>query len=353
MKRFIVIGLLLAGCTKPSGTAAPQVSAGDPEIVVAGSDYRTGTLSSVRIKDGARGAETPVHSDAIVRVFGGKRYVVNRLGQDNVQIVSREGQTLSQFSVGRGLNPQDIAVTDDQTAYVSRFRSRTLLKVRLPEGEDVGNGVDFSVLADGDGYPETTWMRLEGEKLFVVVQRLDTANGFVPTDASYVCVVDTRSDELTASIKLRHVNPVTAVKKGPEGELLVGCAGKTGMVSALDGAIERLDPVAGTSSEVLSEAALGGDLIDFEILSKDRGVAIVSSGSITKLVAFDPRRGTFDKTWATSPGYHLQQLLWDGTTLWVADRNPLAPGVRRFDASGEEAALFPLTLPPYQMELSL
>ncbi len=353
MKRSLILVWILTGCgaAKHNGSGSGLLSGDGPGIVIAASDYRTGMLLGVNLKDGTRRSEVPIHSDAILRVAFGKHFVVNRLGQDNIQILSASGQTENQFSVGRGQNPQDIAVIDESTAYVSRFRSRTLLKVQLPEGKDLGDGVDFSSLADADGYPEMTWMRRDRDSLYVVVQRLDTAHGYVPTEVSYVGVVALASDTLAGKIRLSYVNPVTAIKRGPDGSLYVGSAGKLG-AGSLDGGIERLNGTAFTSQSIATEAQLGGDVIDFEVLTADKAVAVVAVGATTRLVAFDPRTGKVEKTWVQSAGYDLQEVLWDGKTLWVGDRNVAGPSLRGFDGEGRETTTYSLSLPPYHLELS-
>lgn len=354
MKRWWLVALILSSCgggAKGPGNGPGLLAGQVSGIVIAASDYRTGMLLGLNPKDGTFSPEVPIHSDAIVRVTLGKRFVVNRLGQDNIQILGDDGRTETQFSVSRGLNPQDIAVVDAATAYVSRFRSRTLLKVSLPTGRAIGNGVDFSELADGDGYPETTWMRLDGLRLYVVVQRLDTAHGFVPTDASYVGVVDTVSDTLVGKVKLRYVNPVTQLKRDAEGRLYVGSAGRLG-VGSLDGGIERIDGLTFTTEVIATEAQLGGDIIDFELLSATKAVAVVAIGATTRLVEFDPRTGVARKSWLDSVGYDLQEVLWDGVTLWAADRSASGPALRAFDGAGVQVRRYPLSLPPYHLELA-
>lgn len=352
MKWVLGLVVVLAACGKTVSKAGdPALTFGkDPGLVVAASDYTTGLLLGIRLSDRALFPEVPIHSDAVVRTAFGKRFVVNRQGQDNIQIVDSAGNTTSQFSTGRGTNPQDIAVLDDATAYVSRFRSKTLLKVRLPEGADLGDGVDFSDLADSDGYPEMTWMRKQGDYLFVVVQRIDTAHGYVPTDASYVAAVDLTTDKVAGRVKLNYSNPVTQLKADPEGSVYVGGAGKLGF-GTFDGGIERLDVPVSASNPVIGEAELGGDILDFEILSAEKGLAVVAAGSTTRLVEFDPARGRFTKVWLQSTGYDLQEVLWDGATVWVAERSPSGPGLRNFTADGKQGTMIPLKLPPYHLEL--
>ena len=192
-----------------------------------------------------------------------------------------------------------------------------------------------------------TWMRRQGTDLYVVVQRIDTAHGWVPTDASYVARVDLGTDMITAKLKLNFLNPVTALKAGPDGSLYVGSAGKLGL-GTFDGGIER---VGGTAEIVVREADLGGDLIDFEIFAADKGVAVIAAGGTTRLVEFNPASGRFTKGWIQSSGYNRQEVLWDGATLWVADRSASGPALRSFLSDGTEGVRFDLKLPPYHLEL--
>ncbi len=343
MKKWLLFCLAIVACSAINRRELGQGRAS--KIVVAASDYRTGVLIGPGLP------EIPIHSDAIVRVSQGKFFVVNRLGQDNIQIINGQGRSENQFSVGRGLNPQDIAVIDESTAYISLYRSPTLLKVQLPDGKPKGKGVDFSSMADADGFPETTWMRRQGNQLFVVVQRLDTDHGHRPTDVSYVGVVDLATDELMGRISLTYVNPVTAVKNDSAGALYVGSAGRLG-VGSLDGGIERLRPGTFTTEVIVTEAQLGGDLIDFELIHADRGVAVIARGAATRLIEFNVKTGAVGRTWADSNGYDFQEVLWDGLTLWAADRSPSGPSLRVFTADGIEGEPFPLTLPPYHLELA-
>lgn len=355
MKRVGWIAFVLVGCgTRPTPGPPPPVDLqkGEREVVVAASDYRTGLLLGARVRDGSPLRQVPIHSDAIVRLKEGVRFVVNRLGADNVQVVSREGNVLRQFSVGRGTNPQDIAFLDDGTAYVSRFRHGRVLRVRLSDGSEVGAGVDLAGLADADGFAEPTWMKRVGNETWLVVQRLDTAHGFVPTEASFVARLDSESDTLAGSIRLQRTNPVTAIKGDDTRGLYVGCAGRLGSAVA-DGALERLDPGTHTSRVLVEESELGGDVVDFDVADEHHGLAIVG-GANTRLVGFDPSTGRRIGKWPESPGYDFQEVVWDSISAswWVGDRSNSGPSLRRWSASGVEQEKIPLSLPPYHLELS-
>ncbi|NBX82409.1 hypothetical protein EBQ90_04895, partial [bacterium] len=167
---------------------------------------------------------------------------------------------------------------------------------------------------------------------------------------------DIKRKNWAGEMKLLARNPVTDFKESTDGNWLVGEAGQVGHYSRLDGGIEKIDPRTKTSKGfIATEEQLGGDLVDFECLHEQECVAIISKPE-TSLVTFDPRTGTRLRTLWTSPGYHLQQVLWDSEseTLYVADSNPRDPQIRvwssrslfyRIDLSWK------LQLPPYRMAL--
>ena len=66
--------------------------------------------------------------------YSGLIYVINRFGQDNIQVIDPGNHfaTVKQFSTGNGSNPQDIAFLSATKAYVARYGSSDLLD-REPE----------------------------------------------------------------------------------------------------------------------------------------------------------------------------------------------------------------------------
>jgi hypothetical protein len=375
MKTLLLFFLLLAGCNRgptaqedpsqpfcPKGITedagvSPSVPPPWKHLVLATSDYQTGSVSRIHLEDARVERDfLPVHSDAIVRApVGSPRiYVVNRLGGDNLQVVSRRtSQTLLQCALGRGTNPQDIAVLDDRTAYITRLRSTQLLKLDLTSGRF--KTIDLSGFADADGFPEMTRMLVVGSRLLVQLQRLDTRNGFIPSGKSQVAIVDIARDRVQSALDLLYANPTSDFKRGNDGMIYVAGAGKLGVE---DGGIEALDPDSLRSAgSVIEEKELHGDLVDFEILSPTLGVAIVSTPK-SRLVAFNPttHRRLPGEPLLSPPDYSLQGLALDRFRglLYLADRTRGGPAIRLFDSASlqEKPNRFDLGLPPYQMVLT-
>ena len=121
-------------------------------------DYATGGLSSLDLDTNTVvNDHLTIHSDAVVRTYRDKVYILNRLGQDNVIVLSGDDlQTpLTQYSTGNGTNPHDIAFVSEEKAYISRYGRTHLLVVNPVTGDSLGT-VDLSTFADADGLPETS-----------------------------------------------------------------------------------------------------------------------------------------------------------------------------------------------------
>ena len=125
-------------------------------LYITATDFQVGLLFGVNLTEGRLVSEgTAIHSDAIVRLFEGDEhcYVVNRLGGDNIQAVSRKtGLTQFQQTVGRGFNPQDVLSLGDGTVLVTGLRSKSVIRMRMSDG-NILEKISLESLADGDGYP--------------------------------------------------------------------------------------------------------------------------------------------------------------------------------------------------------
>ena len=303
-------------------------------------DYSTGSLSSI-----ATATHTPscdvasVHSDARLRYYNGLLYVVNRFGADNIQVIDPSTySTVRQFSVGNGANPYDIAFASSTKAYVTRYERNDLWVVNPSTGLQTGT-ISLAAFADADGIPEMDHLMMVGPLLFVSVQRVNRPGGFVPTDSSFVVVIDTRTDTVVdcdtnapgvQPIVLALRNPVTAFQfDHASSRLLLGCVGYYG---ALDGGIERIDPVALTSAGVVArEDSLGGDIADLVWRDASKSYAIVSDASFnTLLIKWSPATGRKLGTVFSPGGFSLGDAEITGDELWVCDGSFGSPAVRVF-----------------------
>jgi hypothetical protein len=356
--------------------SATPAAAVHTRAYVVTSDFVTGALSAVNVGNRAVSPDVAtVHSDAVVRWYGGRVYVVNRFGQDNIQVIdpAQGYATVQQFSTGNGSNPQDIAFLSPTKAYVSRLGSSSLLIVNPQTGASPGV-VSLAEFADADGLPEAARMLAfpEAGLVFVALQRLQS---FAPTaDSALIAVIDATADTVIdvhrgragrQAIVLHTKNPLTEILfDATLGRLLIGGAGNFGQ---LDGGIESIpvpagwpfpplpgpDPMWASAGVVVSETALGGDVLDIEIARADRGFAIVNDGSFnTSLTPWNPLTGAVDPPIYAPGGFSLADVeVNDRNEVWVCNNSFASPGIRIFDAFSGALLAGPLDtgLPPFSL----
>ena len=346
---------------------APEAAAADFAFITT-TDYSTGS-SSVIWLDASHTEESnvaSVYSDAVSRYYNGLVYVVNRYGGDNIQILDPANNfaTVRQFSVGSGSDPHDIAFVNETKAYVSRYNTNDLWIVDPSTGAHTGT-IDLSGLADADGICEMSRMIIVGGRLFVAVQRLDRNNYWLPATPSYIAVVDVSADTLidtdpqTAGIQpitLSGTDPYSDIEFDPyTGRLFVSCVGTWGVA---DGGAELIDPTSMKSTGfMLTESSAGGDINDIEVLSADKGYAIVTDANFYNLlVAFDPATGALTDTLYAPQSYTLSDIeVSGGRELFCCDRSATEPGIRIYNTytnSEETSNPIDVGLPPFQITFS-
>lgn len=339
---------------------APAARAAETQAYILTSDYSTGGLSVMDLSTrGITKDVSSVFADAAIGSYGGLLYVVNRFGQDNIQVIDPAAgfATVRQFSTGVGSNPQDIAFASISKAYVSLYEKSALLVCNPVTGAPLDT-ISLAAFADADHLPEMAHLAMDGTHLLVAIQRLDRLNGYVASGPGLVAVVDTQADTVldvdpatpgVQAITLSAANPVTDFVAVPGAhELLIGCAGNFGVE---DGGIEGIDTSALQSVGLIStEAQLGGDIGDLEWYSGSHGYAIVSDASYNaSVVSFDPGSGAKLGTVYSPGGFNLPDMaLDDRGELFVADNGFTTAGVYLFRAGADALIAGPLDtgLPP-------
>lgn len=333
------------------------------ELLALTTDFSTGSLTSLGLTP-PWNADLDVASicpDAVARSYRGLLYVVNRFGCDNIQVIdpAQDYATIREFSVGSGSNPQDIAFESPTRAFVSRYDRPTLLAVNPSTGA-ILDSLSLAPYADADGLPEMHRLFLQGRYLYVEVQRLDRNNGFEPVAPSYLVVIDTQTWTIVdTDDEAPGVNPIALTGLNPTGpmeiDLITGqlLVPVSGSFFDLDGGIERVDLEEWESTGFLvTEATLGGSLLQYTQGSTQRSFAIVSDASFaTCLVAYHPIQGTRLQTIYCTDGFDLADCeVSEEGWLYLADRSFIDPGVRVFNLNGQpQGDVIPTGLPPFDL----
>ncbi|MCU0660918.1 MAG: hypothetical protein MUC50_01160 [Myxococcota bacterium] len=366
MTRFFTLCLLvglaiLAACLdteEVEGTSTDDsiVETEEGSVLVVTTDYASGSYAVVDAKQRtALSNIRAIHSDAVCRFdpITGNMFVLTRLGGDALAILAPEnGWTIAEeHSVGAGSNPHDLAVVSKDLAFVTLFGSSTLLALNPLTGKKQKE-IDLSSYADADGNPEAEGVLYVDGKVYVTLQRLDES--FSPAQRGGLLVVDPATFEVEKALDLTAGNPTGRLRYSElrSGLVLI----ESGAYGALDGGVESYDLDTGKlSGLIVTEKALGGDVVDVVIVSERIGYAVIgTSAGTTKLVSFDPTAGTLTEELIASEGWDLYYLEVDpkAMELWVADRTPQAPGIRIFDAGlADELTDEPIGvgLPPFMM----
>ncbi len=331
------------------------------QAVITTTDYSSGSFSSLDlITNTATNDHLTIHSDAGVRTYRDKVYVINRLGQDNVIVLDRSDlkTPLTQYSTGNGSNPHDMAFVSEEKAYISRYEQTQLLIVNPVTGDLLGE-IDLSVFADADGLPEVSQLALYDNYLFAACQRLDRDNGFVPTDVSVIAVVDVMTDQVVdVDANTAGVQGIVMAGKNPAGAVQRGNKWFLSVVNTFgdltDGGIEVID-LANLRSNgvVLGEETLGGNLSSLAMVSDDEGYVVVLDASFVNVVKrFGLEMQSVSAGLSGLSGGFVPSLGVFGGRLYVLDGgsfvDPTSAGVRVYDVKTDQPVAGPIStgLPP-------
>ncbi len=297
---------------------------------------------------------TAVHHDSLVRVFGERVFVVNRLGADSIQELDpqRGFATLWQRSVGAGANPWDIALSDDGTALVPLYADGSLIRVdanKVDDGDFLVDGpVQLPVWTDDDEKVEPGAVFIVDGVAYAMIQGLDDYPVCLPESRGYLHAYDPDTLEPapaftgSATLELAACNPTSYAIRG-DGTVAFTHSGVyrsfsrgIGSEATDDGGLEVVDLRNGhTSGLVVTEAELGNRDI-FRVAFGEQGRVWVALANDDFSVTV--HRATLDDTFElgpevwTSPGGGIFDIEERWGRVWIADRTPGEEGVVVLDA---------------------
>lgn len=318
-----------------------------------------------------------IHSDAVLRFFNQKIFIINRLNRDSILILNPllGYLPLQEFSMGSGSNPQDIAVVNDNKAYVSLYNRNYLAVVDLNSGQ-IYKTIDLSAYSETfstgssgiDGKPEMGRMIISENILYLQLQRLDRndVSGFPsPNSDSYILRINTITDEILGTTKTLYPNPFGKMQKislGTENFIAMCLPARLGYISQLDGGIGALNTATAEfrNTPLYSEKIAGGDILDMVIKSETEGFAYVLDSSFNKSIhRFNPTTGEKTgilATYSSSLGNISGLALSPSGKLFLGSAEFNNPGITVFETSnGETRQITPtpinIGLRPFDIEI--
>lgn len=313
-----LVALILAACdssTSPAPTPAPSEKA-VAAIAMVASDFNSSSVAIVSDKGSERSIiedylpETK--SDYRVSTRGSDIYRVGRYNIDNITRVStaNPNMAISQISTKDNsgdptANAYDIVYVSDEKAYLLRYNTDKLWIVN-PQATTLSTfklgEIDLSAY-DDKGVPEMSSAAVIGDRLYVVMQRL---NGFSPEKVGYIAVIDTKTDtEIdTTPANSADLNGIALNIQNPfnisvnENKLYVGAVGQFGGTGAAQsGGLDVVDTTAATLTAVNiwldSDAArTEGSVYDVAVASPTQGFVMFDekgfAGTERSLYSFNP-----------------------------------------------------------------
>lgn len=207
---------------------------------------------------------------------------------------------------------------------------------------------------DGDGAPELYYMLFHDGLVYLLLQHLDFAVQPLPAKVARggVVVIDPDTDTVVEVLTLNGENPFSNLVFSPAlNRILVSSVGD---FQALDGGIEAINPDTRTVERGfrVTEAALGGDITHFDIVSATKGfaVVVVDTNFRNALVSFNPTTGARLETIFSPSDSFLPHFAINGRGelyLAVVDTTP-TPRLRIFDVDQDRelASVRSGNLPP-------
>jgi DNA-binding beta-propeller fold protein YncE len=333
------------------------------QIGVVSSDLGSSGRFSVMHLDGvALPTCAAIHSDARARYANGKVYIVNRLNRDNIQILNSHLAYLteSEFSVGGGSNPHDIAVLNGSRAYVSLYNRDYILIVNPANGVETGRislkGYIEPNPPSGvpDGLPEAHALLLYGNRLYVSLQNLDrnsTHYTYPPYGRSLLVEINTNTNAITGAYPFPFQNPFSDLIRttiGGSDAIVTALPGYLGFDSRIDGGVVAFNPVTRSffSNPLYTESSAGGDILNAVVKNDTEGFAVVEYADLsTAIHRFNPSTGQKVSVIAHYPpsgGYVSGVLLSPDGRLYAGENGFSNPGVSIFDTNAGDRRLTPL-----------
>lgn len=350
----LVLSLALAGCdwgfsTTPDdsddtrhfgvvATADSDSSDGAVELIELGKDELT-----------ASGGYFPTISNIAVNANGQHYYRFRRSDPETVQKVDVVNPALQQWqyatrtSGDTGLTrPYQLVFVNNNKAYLLRYGQNDAWVVNpSATNEDnffTGETLDLSdyLPADTEGAVNMAGGVIVGDKLFIILQRLDSASE--PNNSAYVAVFSTRTDsEITTGkgagglkgIPLNGTNP-GGISYHKDLGVIVQNHGRANDPFTGTG-VDVIDPDNYNVRTLVSDANVDFRITDLVVVNPDQAYTLSYTGPQDVAVqTFDPSASTpeFTTVAELSGGDYRDIELSPENTLWVADADGTNPGIQ-------------------------
>lgn len=360
---LLTLTFVLTACGGDSSDSAPaNVSAREGVVVLAtaASDYSSGAVELISVADKtSSGSYHPTISDIGVSTNGTDYYLYERFQADRVNKVDLNNPAVLEWTYSAvnasdtdSSNPYTLVFAKPDKAYLIRYGSATAWIVdptATAENAFKIGELDLSAYtpADGQGVPNMSAGAIVGDKLFIAMQRIDSA--WQPSNTAYLAVFDTSTDtEIDTGQGSGGLKGIPLIGKNPmsltyQSELGLLVQHQGAYTPDYTGGIDVVDVDSYAAEQRLDDTAATGLIGGIAIADPTTGYYLAYSGwqNIT-LRAFNPSTGEVtDEAIAGLSAMDLRSLgIGPQGNLWVADATSSKPGLRVIDLSTQAQTSF-------------
>jgi hypothetical protein len=335
-------------------------------LVAAGDSFETGALGRMTLEPPWAFPDrfADVETDAIVRTFGRRVFVVGRAA-GTIEILHAEtGEPIDRIELGKDSAPQDIAIVSKSIAYVTRANATRLLRLNPSTGRVV-ESTDLARFADEDGVPDLGTMAVHRGRVFVQIRRVSMGELPPEPPKPMIAVVDGASGRIIdADPRRRGVQAIELEGTTPRNKMqIVGRRLYVGAFGAFfdAGGIEAIDLRTLRSLGLVIREDSGttaADLHTFVFTSRAGGFLAFSTDFAlsSHLHRFTLQGGVDPVEHYVVLDYAIPHLVhWPpGNLLFLPTRDGLQLGIHVFDATtGERLTAEPVATPGVPTDLEL
>ncbi len=349
----LIFLMLAAGCSNNDGNGnplGPSVTSGLAVVSTTGDSENSISVIDY-INNKAYNDLLSVNKTCKFAQYDGYVFIIDKNGNRIIKFDPSSRSVVGELSMGTNSAPESIAFLSSTKAYVTMSDSAAV-KIINPTSMRTLSSISIASLGDPDGDPDQGNGVIKDGKLYVSLRR---ANGNGLNDYSSIAVIDTKADTLMTEIRLK-TNGIAGTSDRSLGGVVNGSNTVAGSLYAsvigsiakgTDGAIELVDTSTMTSSVLLTESQIGGNVLTWTFDSPTTGWAMVGLSSTSAggegygLQRFDLNALSFTpvSTFQKSNRCWAMDATSDGLVL-VGSQDENNPGVWVFDSRNGYKAVF-------------
>lgn len=347
-----LIAFVWTGCSDDDNDnpTSPGTSTSGIAVVSTGGDSESNISVIDYVNNKAYNDLLSVSGTCELAQYGKYVYLIDKDGGRIIKFDPVKRTPVNECSTGSGSAPEAIVFVSSEKAYVTLADYATV-GIFNPTSMTMTGSIDISSMADADGDPDQGNAVLKDGRLYVSLRR---SSGSKLTDHSSIAVINVADDTVVGEIILL-TNGISGASKNSIGGVVSSATSASGdlypymigsVSKATDGAIERIDTANLTTTLVMTEETIGGNISNWVFDSPSTGWAIVglsttSGGEGWGLSRFDLIAGTFTPVSSFQKSYYAWGVDYtpEGYVL-VGSNDENNPGVWVFDSAKNYEPVF-------------